>query len=466
MTNDDSDIRRPVYVLGAGFSRAVSEWMPLTDELGNAVRDALGIAWDDNDVSFEERLTVLSTPMPFLQGHENTGRLARAQAITAGIAAEMDSRQAKGVSGPPPAWLLQLVAIWHAERAIVITFNYDSLVEHAVGSLRPVVVEPGGYMASALNGAQVVYPAPAAAGARTIAETSPADNRSFQVLKLHGSLTWYWSAGDSASLSRDPSDVAFERTQQAWDVAGLGMLDRFLIPPVLSKDSYYNVNMAHILWRTARAAVVAASRLAIIGYSLPAGDRITAELLRGVSRDVPVDVVNRDVGSVEDPASPLGRSAALGLGVRGEFGGENAVAEYVDASLMRLAAGIGGTLDGGGEDDAVLVTVFLHDADEPVRTFVVANDGERNVGWGISRYSASRSSLPPLEFAFDTFGRMNPSRESLYTRRTLANAVVRGAAFHLVVGGMACTAIGVRDSVLGPWPVLELIVAPNPGAAI
>lgn len=456
---------RPVYVLGAGFSRAISAHMPLTNELGDAVNTTLRREpVDDSADSFEEQLTVLSTPMPFLQGHENTARLALAQAITAEIASEMDGRQARAVVDSPPAWLLQLIAVWHAEQAVVITFNYDSLVEHAVGSLRPIIVEPGGHIAFPLHGHQVVYPAPVAAGARTIAETSPADNRSFQLLKLHGSLTWYWSAGDSGSLSRDPSDVAFERTQQAWDVAGLGTLDRFLIPPVLSKDSYYNVNIAHVLWRTARAAVVNASQLAILGYSLPAGDRITAELLRGARDDVPVDVVNRDVGSVDDVASPLGRTAALGIRATGVFRGNAAIEEYVRACMARLVAGLAALVEArGGDDDAVLATIYLPGADDPVKTFVIAQAGDGDcVGWPITRYSAAYSDMPPLDFAFNALGRMTPPRESLCTRRMLADFVADGAVFRVEVGGMAFVAVGAREANLGRWHIVDLILAPNP----
>lgn len=451
-------------MLGAGFSRAISEHMPLTNELGEAVNMTLRRKSDhDSGESFEEQLTVLSTPMPFLQGHENTARLAQAQAITAGIASEMDGRQARAVADPPPAWLLQLVAVWHSEQAVVITFNYDSLVEHAVGSLRPIVVEPGGQMAWPLNGNQVVYPAPVAAGARTIAETSPADNRSFQLLKLHGSLTWYWSAGDSASMSRDPSDIAFERTQQAWDVAGLGTLDRFLIPPVLSKDSYYNINIAHILWRTARAAVVDASQLAILGYSLPAGDRITAELLRGTRDDIPVHIVNRDVGSTDDVISPLGRSVALGLHATGVFGGGSAVEDYVQACVSRLTAGLTTMVEARGDDeDAVLATIYLPGADDPVKTFVIAQVEEDYVGWPITRYSAAYSDIPPLDFAFNALGRMTPARESLCTRRMLADFVADGGVFRVEVGGMAFVAVGAREADLGRWHVVDLILAPNP----
>jgi hypothetical protein len=40
-----SDQPGPVIVLGAGFSKALSEAMPLTDELGDAIRD--GLSGDD-----------------------------------------------------------------------------------------------------------------------------------------------------------------------------------------------------------------------------------------------------------------------------------------------------------------------------------------------------------------------------------------------------------------------------------
>lgn len=450
-------MRRPVYVLGAGFSKAVSDHMPITDELGRSVKATLGGA-ADVDVSFEEQLTVLSTPMPFLQGYENTARRARAEAITAGIAAEMDLRQGRATRADPPTWLLQLVSIWHMERAIILTFNYDTLIEHAVGSVRPTVPEMQGTTVSGLVASQVVFPAPTAVGARTIAEDAAADNRSLQLLKLHGSLSWYWSSGDSASIVRDPSATVFGGGQRAWDVAGLSTLDRFLIPPVLSKDSYYNVNLAHVLWRSARAAVESASRVTILGYSLPAGDRITGELLRLASKSASVDIVNLQVGSAHEPVTPIGRASALGLHIERTFDGPNAIANFTaeHVAAMRGTA-LRGIETSGSKLDTVVASVHC---EGEVKTFVISTENGRAVGWEISRYSAANSEKPPRELACSANGSERLPLDSILTRSTVRNALERPEGGIVEIAQRHFVVIGWKDAPMGRWPVIELALAP------
>lgn len=455
-----SVMRRPVYVLGAGFSKAVSEHMPITDELGWSVQDMLGEGpWGSpGHASFEEELTVLSTPMPFLQGHENTARRARAEAITAGIASEMDARQARVTRVNPPTWLLQLVSIWHAERAIILTFNYDTLVEHAVGSLRPTVLEMQGTLASGLVASQVVFPAPAAAGARTIEEVATADNRSLQLLKLHGSLSWYWSSGDTASIVRDPSATAFGGGRAVWDVTGLGTLDRFLIPPVLSKDSYYSVDLAHRLWRSARVAVANASRMTILGYSLPAGDRITGELLRAAA--APVDIVNLQVGSADDPVSPIGRASALGMRIENTFDGPDAMANFTAKRLSAMSGASNQIEDSRSSDDTVVATVHLSEFESGATTFVISSSDGRYVGWEVSRYSAASSEMPPREFAYDAHGRERLPLDAILTRGSLLDVLEQRSSVTIEIAQRDYLVIGWQNSVMGRWPVIELDLAP------
>ena len=73
--------RRPVYVLGAGFSKAISAAMSVTNELGLALE-----GWLSSEIRFDLRtgqtcedwLTLQVTPLPFLDGFENSKRAADA----------------------------------------------------------------------------------------------------------------------------------------------------------------------------------------------------------------------------------------------------------------------------------------------------------------------------------------------------------------------------------------------------
>lgn len=452
--------KRPVYVLGAGFSRAISEYMPLTDELGDDLRRRLRLDWAEGDaMSFEERLTVLSTPLPFLPGYENTHRRAEAERITAAIADVLDRRVGSATTGAPPSWLLQLVALWHVEQAIVLTFNYDTLVESAFGSLGVVRPNYDNGVSYELDGRQVVYPAPRSSGAGGWQDAASPDETSFQLLKLHGSLSWYWSSGDGSTVVQDSVLPVFEKKPRgsSSEVSGISTLDRFLIPPVLSKDSYYNVNIAHMLWRTAHEAIANASHVTILGYSLPAGDRITAELLRRTPSGIPVDIVNREVGDATDLTSPLGRAAALHLSVTGNWNGDDAVASYVKNRLLERTTGIEEALV-GSEDEAVIATVSLHEARTDPGTFLLRSYEGKNDGVEVDTVAIGRSPNHPHIAAKDAV-RAFSGEDDFYTLEKFRD-VVRKSVFHVELAGRRHIAIGARRARMGQWKVIEVQLAP------
>ncbi|WP_144880695.1 hypothetical protein [Microbacterium paraoxydans] len=453
--------QRPVYVLGAGFSRAISEMMPLTDELGDALLRRVELnSSDGQEMSFEERLTVLSTPLPFLQGYENTIRRADAEKITAGIADVLDSRVAAVTRAAPPLWLLQLVALWHAEQAIVLTFNYDTLVESAFGALGAVRSDYTNGISYELDGKQIVYPAPRSGGGSGMNDIAAADDSSFQLLKLHGSLSWYWSSGDGSTVVQDRTVPTFGQKSRAssTEVSGIRTLDRFLIPPVLSKDSYYNVNIAHMLWRTAHEAIANASRVTILGYSLPAGDRITAELLRRTPTGTPVDIINRDLGDPGNPTSPTGRASALQLAVDRTWGGDNAVASYVKTRLADRAPAMHQAL-AAYDDEPVIATVSLHELRTDPATFILRSYDGGNDGVEVNMLALGQSTTSPHDMAKATV-RSFSGEDDFHTVRTLRD-VVRKSVFHVRLAERPYVAIGARRIRIGQWKVIELQLAPS-----
>lgn len=452
--------QRPVYVLGAGFSRAISEMMPLTDELGDALLRRVELnSSDGQEMSFEERLTVLSTPLPFLQGYENTVRRADAEKITAGIADVLDSRVAAVTRAAPPLWLLQLVALWHAEQAIVLTFNYDTLVESAFGALGAVRSDYTNGLSYELDGKQIVYPAPRSGGGSGVNDIAAADDSSFQLLKLHGSLSWYWSSGDGSTVVQDRTVPTFGQKSRvsSTEVSGIRTLDRFLIPPVLSKDSYYNVNIAHMLWRTAHEAITNASRVTILGYSLPAGDRITAELLRRTPTGTPVDIVNRDLGNPDNPTSPRGRASALQLAVDRTWDNNDAVASYVFDRLLDRTPALHQAL-AAYDDEPVVATVSLHqERTDPVTYMLRAYDGE-NDGVGFDPIAVGHATTPP-HVTMKQNVRKFSGEDEFHTASSLKRTTHKSP-FYVRLAGSRFRAIGVRKAQMGSWTLLELQLVP------
>ena len=278
---------RPTYVLGAGFSKAISDAMPLMDELGRVLQQRLAgeITFDiREDESFEDWLTLQVTPLPFLEGFANARRSATAARVVAEIAKVLDASEREVTAAAAPTWLRQLLALWDAEQAAVLTFNYDTLIERAVNTSPIATLEDDRNLGVAF-GDHLVFPAPPPPPAATWGDVGlPHTPASFQLLKLHGSLAWYWSERDltGSTLVRTREREAFGSKAIAHrdhDFSGTTTLDRYLIPPVTSKDGYYGSYLASTLWRSAHAIIARATSLTLIGYSLPTGDRVAGELV-------------------------------------------------------------------------------------------------------------------------------------------------------------------------------------------
>ena len=331
--------------------------MPVTNELGHALRDRLSpdVNFDLHPgQTFEDWLTLQITPLPFLEGFENSKRAAEAARVIAEIARVLDEKVTEASANDSPLWLRQLVALWHAERAVILTFNYDTLLERAVNGSPPTTTSSEGYVRYIL-GDHVVFPAPPAPQAQFIGDSGAGHtDESFEVLKLHGSLGWYWAAGDpsGSTLIRVRDKHVFGSSvplASEADFSGATNLDRYLIPPITSKDGYYGSYLANTLWRKARSLVASASAMTLIGYSLPPEDRVASQLIAQAPGDIPVSVVDRDSGSITPPTLVLGNLARLGITAATAASGPECVPEFVASKLEAAIE----ELPGAPELDAV-----------------------------------------------------------------------------------------------------------------
>ena len=299
-----------VFILGAGFSKAVAAGMPTMFELGAEVRARLA---DDANLesaipaslgdNIELWMTYLSQPQPWLREpdidlHRSLGGRIR-QAIADVIAERTDLASAPDA----PDWLRQLVTAWHLRQATVITLNYDTLVERAARNLK-VSEEQGPFLPEDL------YPPYFAnilsrSGAGLWGRKDPL---TFRLLKLHGSVNWHYSGredfhGETIFFSDVPG------FGPAADEAGRDALTRrlrnmaadketLLIPPVAEKTTYFNNETVRALWKDASAALRNAAALHVVGYSLPMSDLGMQFFLAGNSPDAnaPVHVVDIDAG--------------------------------------------------------------------------------------------------------------------------------------------------------------------------
>jgi hypothetical protein len=439
--------------------------MPITSELGEELQRRLPNDFDWSELAngnFEDWLTLRLTDLPFLKGFENKRRRAEAERVIAELAIILDERSAVAGSAGSPKWLLQLIQIWHAERAVVLTFNYDTLLEQGINAARPIAaLGPG---ATDVYADQVVYPAPAAPPAQYAIDTSAHTSNSLQVLKLHGSLNWYWASGDvtGSSLVRVREKRVLGRGRPLTvdrDFGGATTLDRYVIPPVTTKDGYYQASLTTAIWRSAREAISNASAVTFMGYSMPANDRVAVELVR--EADAPFTVVDISPGEPGLPESLVGRLSQMG-NVSGVFQGSTAVEEFVRVKLketsrsLRYSSALGD--DAPASANVVLATPGRH---QVLYHCLYEEDGTIKP-YQIDPQLARRSSSPLIEIAHGQVPAryQKVSLGDFFNRGKLVEHLLTHGSLEVEVDGEMMVAVGAEAMRVERWSLVRLTAAP------
>jgi hypothetical protein len=339
-----------VVVLGAGFSRALSAAMPLTDELGNLCLDGASLRSDprvpDDGFTggrFETWLSQLADDQPYLTAEENLENQALFLRFSAAIADKLGGRVNEALAEGWPCWFPEFLRLCHHSQSTLLTFNYDTLVEcgvgtgllHNIGQSEPV------YWAEVIG---------------DVPSWPPGDMRlaampavTFRLLKLHGSLNWYWSPGDPTGVSMARRDLpgvygapaAYGEQERRRELPGRVP---FVVPPSATKSAYYRNPVVREVWGQAASALRKASGVTFIGYSLPSSDLTFAAMLvdslRGSS--APITIVDVAPTGVRERLKGLGFPA--GRIREMPYRGESPVAEFVeswwDTAARRLRDGL------------------------------------------------------------------------------------------------------------------------------
>jgi hypothetical protein len=337
-----------VVIMGAGFSRAVASEMPLTDELGNLAQARAGFGaqdWWATGWTFEALLSRLAEDQPDLDEEENLLNRSRFVATAKAISSVLVERQRQAVARPAPQWLLRLVGSLHAQDTTVISFNYDTLIEAAVVAHTMLDWSTG----QRVQDSDVVGhlpPNPPGTWGDDVRQT-------FRLLKLHGSVNWWWSPGDTtaASIHRWRLGDTFGSPGQDDDAERSRLLpgrSRFIVPPTATKSTYYTNPFTRELWRRAAEALTGAREVYLVGYSLPIADLVVAGMLRQwVSRSTPFTIVNPHAAPIEAHLLMLGWEPSE---IR-RIGGDDCVERFVDEIESSVTHFLHARLTGQEPDD-------------------------------------------------------------------------------------------------------------------
>lgn len=345
-----------VVVLGAGLSKAVNSVMPITDELGNAVLARLTL--EDRrrapvrrfrDGRFEEWLSYLSEPQPQLSDDRVLEARALLLRVTRAMRQLLAECQLIALRDGAPEWFEAFVTLLHVQRAAVITLNYDNFVECAVSTF--ALAQRNGSRAVDEEDLLQGLPPPVSADApfdpyandlfelRQLPTVRTGDD-TLRLLKLHGSLSWFWTPGDPTGMSVQRCSLPGRFGEEVEPIApesvpALFGREPYIVPPAAAKTTYLQAPLLRELWRRADVELRSARRIVLVGYSVPQADQslggLLSDALRG--RTIPIEVVDLKPRPVAARlAHLLGRRKSIA-----KMGGDDAVVRWVDTEQQRAA---------------------------------------------------------------------------------------------------------------------------------
>jgi hypothetical protein len=327
-----------VFILGAGFSNAISNTMPLLGELSEKLLKGLPDTRKNELCSLfkfiprdncEKWLTYLSQNQPWLSEEENLRNYALFLEISRKITEVLVQSQeafgkgweevrkfflARGQYTPEPLpeglekceLYGKLIDRWQKNMDNIITLNYDTLVEKFAALRRnlkgrrftyPVKLTPLYYREARPPMDNIIE--------ENIFETADyLKDSAFPLYKLHGSVNWFYSGvskfyGETIYCSYVSGDVYGTNRYNASTPSEVKpVLDKvpLIIPPVLEKIPHFQHETIRTLWILAGKALREASQVFCIGYSLPKTDTTMQFLIRTNAPEgkVPLYVVNRN----------------------------------------------------------------------------------------------------------------------------------------------------------------------------
>lgn len=319
-----------VFILGAGFSKAISGEMPLVQDLPAILkpyhwRDELDALLERLNNNVEHLLTYLASDAPFLSEVANLRNRADFLEASRSLGYAIATCEDRAIRDNPdcPAWLTTLVGLWDAAKTVVLTFNYDVLVEKAYESLGP---DDDGHQRQRSQ----LYVMPVAIHqSRTGFAILGGDRRdTLSLHKLHGSYNWLYSGSERfygetifyfpGNDGWVPDNYIEESYYKVPDKVPL------IVPPTTDKSPFFSNESVRAQWERAAFELEFVPDVYLIGYSLPETDMLVRFLLSGLKRDTRVHLVNR-----------LGRQPGRTDGeVRDEFIARHHAILPIDASWL------------------------------------------------------------------------------------------------------------------------------------
>lgn len=124
---------------------------------------------------------------------------------------------------------------------------------------------------------------------RTAAVYGGTDYETYRLLKLHGSINWYYSAAKEKTSEQIYLFRGSKEEKESKDLVPV------IIPPVLDKTGFFKHSTIKSMWSEAKNLFKEAKKVHIIGYSIPQTDLTVKFMLQSyIPEDCEVTIVNKD----------------------------------------------------------------------------------------------------------------------------------------------------------------------------
>ena len=155
---------------------------------------------------------------------------------------------------------------------------------------------------------------------------------SFTLFRLHGSTNWYYSGA-----SESTGEVIYYSTLEGWVAnssresgSKQAVRDKvpLIVPPTTEKVGFFQHESLKRIWTQALSSLREATRLFIIGYSLPMTDLAVRLFLHDGARGCRKElyIVNLDCSIVDRYTELLGNA----FDIKDEFVGDKAIERFVE----------------------------------------------------------------------------------------------------------------------------------------
>ena len=309
---------KTAFILGAGFSKAISMTMPSTDQLGDQIIRSLSTKqrkelnpplFSGSKLTFENWLSWLAEKQPYETEREFYAHFSQFLQIQSLIANLIRQQQGTVLEGKIPGWVFNFIQLLHESESTVITLNYDSILENVFDRL--YLKNENGGVCTRLDLTKIFPRQQGFTYGNYLTKYS--STKTFNLYKLHGSVDWFWVPEDLTGESLQIVEVdPFETPQEKKaGAAARGGKMEFIVPPTHSKNSYLANAKMRYQWEESYKAIENADHLVIAGYSLPESDAAMASMLsRALSnRKSRISILNLNSAGVSNRVQSLGVDA-------------------------------------------------------------------------------------------------------------------------------------------------------------